>query len=120
LKAIAQLLTKQSVRVQMLSVFLLLFAKTRSLAWSLPAPTDLQVIRVGTGPSSKQTQKIFDEGFAVVSWASVEGAAYYILKSSAAPIFAKNKTITVKVPKCIDVFWHDSDGAFFDCSWYQV
>jgi len=103
--------------VQMLSAFLLLFAKTWSLALSLPAPTDLQVIRVGTGPSSKQTQKIFDEGFVIVSWAPVEGAAYYILKSSA----AKNKTITVKVPKCTDVSgWHDSDGAFFDCSWYQV
>jgi hypothetical protein len=45
------------------------------------APRDLQVIRVGTGPSSKKTPLTLDEGFVVISWASVESAAEYVVRT---------------------------------------
>ena len=92
----------------------------------LPAPEQVRIVRVRTGPSIKRQlslvreRKIFDEGSVHLSWAPVEGAAWYAVRTSTSLDFVKNTTFPVKLPACMDAEgWHDGDGSWFDCTWYH-
>jgi len=93
---------------------------------TLPSPTHLRVLRVRTGPSTKrqhsllQTRKIFDEASVQLSWGPVEGASWYVVRTSTTHDFVKNLTFRVKAPTCVDAEgWHDAHGSWFDCTWYH-
>ena len=107
------------IRIRNVSILFVAFLAFPSQG-AQSAPRDLQVIRVGTGPSSKKTPLILDEGFVVISWAPVESSAEYVVSTSISHDFSKSKSVNLQALKCANVAgWHDSDKSFFDCNWYQ-
>ena len=96
-----------------------LLGQSTQAALSLSPPADVRVVRVMTGPSSKMTRTIFDEGAVILAWTPVPQATGYVVRHSTTPDFENEVRVTLPRPTCTDATgWHDSDGPFFDCHWY--